>query len=65
MVNGSQRCQVEALDMAQCGAHVGNTFRGPLPPESTTEAITFLVLTHDPRQARLYEALGELARGRS
>ena len=62
MANGTRGCQVQALNMAQYGAHVGNTFRGLLPPESRTEVITFLVLTHSPQQARLYAALGDMAR---
>jgi len=62
MVNGSRGCQVQTLDMAQYGAHLGNAFRGLLPPESRTEVLTFLVLTHDPHQARLYAALRDMAR---
>ena len=62
MVNGSKGCQVQTLDMAQYGAHLSNTFRGLLLPESTTEAITFLVLTDDERQAGLYGALSDMTR---
>jgi GNAT superfamily N-acetyltransferase len=61
MVNGSQGCQVETMDMAHYGAHLGNALQGLLPPESTTEAVTFLVLTQDPQQARLYAALRDMA----
>jgi hypothetical protein len=62
MVNGSQGWQVEAWDEGPQGAHVGSTFQGLLPPESTREAVTFLVLTPDLQQARLYAALRELIR---
>ena len=62
MVNGTPGCQVQALDMAQYGAHLGNTFCGLLPPESTAEMVTFLALTHDSEQARLYAALKDMAR---
>jgi len=60
MVNGSLGCEVETMDMAHHGAHLGNTFLGLLPPESTTEAVTFLVLAQDPQQARLYAALRDM-----
>jgi hypothetical protein len=61
MVNGSQGCQVETIDMAHYGAHLGNAFQGLLRPESTTEVLTFLALTQNPQQARLYAALKDLA----
>ena len=61
MVNGSQGCQVETLDMAHHGAHLGSAFQGLLRPESTTEILTFLVLTQDSQQARQYIALRDLA----
>jgi len=62
MVNGSPCCQIQALDMAQYGAHVGNVFEGLLPPGSTREVLTFLALAHDPQQARRYAALREMGR---
>jgi len=62
MVNGTPGCQVQTLDMAQYGAHLGNSFRGVLLPESITEAVAFLVLTDSPQRARLYAALGDMAR---
>jgi hypothetical protein len=60
MVNGARSCQLQALDVAQYGAHLGNVFRGLLPPDSTTELLTFLVLTPDGQQARLYAALKDV-----
>lgn len=62
MVNATQGCQVEALEMAHFGAHLGNAVHQVLlHPESTTETLTYVVLTQDSRQARLYAALRDLA----